>query len=290
MSSNNLLIVGLGNPDKDYEGSRHNCGADYVKFLSDRIKITLSIEDKFFALYGSKKIEKKNIHLCIPTVYVNESGQTVSAIKNYLKLSNIDILIVHDELDLPLGKIKLKEVQCRTALGFVWINLDDNPQEFEEALSPLLNHLRPYQPERFIRVLNLTCEVDCNWKIIHDNFNESYHLPTLHPELSVHIENNYKFSQFDMYENGHNRMLMPGHKPALGNESPNDVQFPLDEALKAFKLKFLGFEIRDKSTLSEFRKFRQNSNALTSLSLWHKFELDNPDTFIGMYQFWCQKS
>ena len=109
MSSNNLLIVGLGNPNKDYEGSCHNCGADYVKFLSERIKITLSKEDNFFALYGRKKIGKKNIHLCIPTVYVNESGKTVSAIKNYLKLSNTDILIVHDELDLPLGKIKLKE-------------------------------------------------------------------------------------------------------------------------------------------------------------------------------------
>ena len=109
MSFNNLLIVGLGNTDKDYEGSRHNCGADYVKFLSERIKITLSKEDKFFALYGSKRIGKKNIHMGIPTVYVNESGKTVSTMKNYLKLSNADILIVHDELDLPLGKIKLKE-------------------------------------------------------------------------------------------------------------------------------------------------------------------------------------
>ena len=109
MSSNNLLIVGLGNPDKDYERSRHNCGADYVNFLSDRIKITLSKEDKFSALYGSKRIGKKNIYLGIPTVYVNESGKTVSAMKNYLKLSNADILIVHDELDLPLGKIKLKD-------------------------------------------------------------------------------------------------------------------------------------------------------------------------------------
>ncbi len=109
MLSKNLLIVGLGNPDKEYQRSRHNCGADYVNFLSDRIKISLSKEDKFFALYGSKKIGKKNIHLCIPTVYVNESGKTVSAIKNFLKLSNEDILIVHDELDLPLGKIKLKE-------------------------------------------------------------------------------------------------------------------------------------------------------------------------------------
>ena len=109
MLSKNLLIVGLGNQDKEYQGSRHNCGADYVNFLSGKIKISLSKEDKFFALYGSKKIGKKNIHLCIPTVYVNESGKTVSAIKNFLKLSNQDILIVHDELDLPLGKIKLKE-------------------------------------------------------------------------------------------------------------------------------------------------------------------------------------
>lgn len=109
MSSNNLLIVGLGNPDKEYQGSRHNCGADYVNFLSDRMKITLSKEDKFSALYGRKRIGKKNIHLGIPTVYVNESGKTVSAMKNYLKLSNADILIVHDELDLPLGKIKLKD-------------------------------------------------------------------------------------------------------------------------------------------------------------------------------------
>ena len=109
MLSKNLLIVGLGNPDKEYQGSRHNCGADYVNFLSDRINITLSKEDKFFALYGSKRIGKKNIYLSIPTVYVNESGKTVSAIKNFLKLSNQDILIVHDELDLPLGKIKLKE-------------------------------------------------------------------------------------------------------------------------------------------------------------------------------------
>ena len=63
----------------------------------------------------------------------------------------------------------------------------------------------------------------------------------------------------------------------------------IEEGLKDLNLKFLGFEMRNKSTLSKFREFRQNSNALTSLSLWHDFELENPDTFIGMYQFCCQK-
>ena len=64
----------------------------------------------------------------------------------------------------------------------------------------------------------------------------------------------------------------------------------IEEALKSLHLKFLGFEMRDQRALKQFKESHPNSNALTSLSLWHKFELDNPDTFIGMYQFWCQKS
>ena len=64
----------------------------------------------------------------------------------------------------------------------------------------------------------------------------------------------------------------------------------IDEALKDLNLKFLGFEIRDQKALKQFKESHPNSNALTSLSLWHDFELDNPDTFRGMYQFWCQKS
>ena len=63
----------------------------------------------------------------------------------------------------------------------------------------------------------------------------------------------------------------------------------IDKALKSLHLKFLGFEMRDQRTLRKFRESHPNTNAPTSLSLWHEFELDNPDTFIGMYQFWCQK-
>ena len=109
MSSNHLLIVGLGNPGKEYEGSRHNCGADFIKFLSEKMEISLLKEEKFFGLYGLKKFGKKSIHLCIPSVFVNESGKTVATIKKYLKVPTSDILIVHDELDLPAGRIRLKE-------------------------------------------------------------------------------------------------------------------------------------------------------------------------------------
>ena len=62
----------------------------------------------------------------------------------------------------------------------------------------------------------------------------------------------------------------------------------IEAALKFLKLKFLGFEMRDQSTLRKFRKFHPSRRALTSLDLWHEFELKNPNTFRSMYQFWCK--
>ena len=109
MSSNNLLIVGLGNPGKKYDKTRHNCGADFVQLLSENLMVSLQREDKFFSLYGNKILNQVKVHLCIPTIYVNESGKTVSSITDYLKISNEQVLVIHDDLDLPLGKIKLKE-------------------------------------------------------------------------------------------------------------------------------------------------------------------------------------
>ena len=63
----------------------------------------------------------------------------------------------------------------------------------------------------------------------------------------------------------------------------------IQAALEALKLKFLGFEFREQTVLRKFRKSHPSTRELTSLSLWHKFELKNPDTFQAMYQFWCKK-
>jgi 2-polyprenyl-3-methyl-5-hydroxy-6-metoxy-1,4-benzoquinol methylase len=63
----------------------------------------------------------------------------------------------------------------------------------------------------------------------------------------------------------------------------------IEAALKALKLKFLGFEMWDQGALRTFRAFHPKKRALTSLPLWHQFELKNPDTFGGMYKFWCKK-
>ena len=109
MSFKNLLVVGLGNPGKDYQETRHNVGSDFVRHLSNTLDISLKKEEKYSSNYGYKQVEQLKIHVSIPSVYVNESVETVSRIKKYLKLSVEEILIVHDELDLPTGKLKLKE-------------------------------------------------------------------------------------------------------------------------------------------------------------------------------------
>ena len=66
-----------------------------------------------------------------------------------------------------------------------------------------------------VRVLNMTAQADCNWKIITDNFNEAYHVQTLHPELIPYIENDGDTCQFDMLINGHNRGWFPAYTPAI---------------------------------------------------------------------------
>ncbi len=105
----NLLIVGLGNPGKDYEETRHNVGIRFIELLSTHFDIALAEETKFSSNYGCKKLHDLKLHLAIPSLYMNESGIAVQKIKKYLKINLEDILIVHDELDLPVGKLKLKE-------------------------------------------------------------------------------------------------------------------------------------------------------------------------------------
>jgi phenylpropionate dioxygenase-like ring-hydroxylating dioxygenase large terminal subunit len=87
-----------------------------------------------------------------------------------------------------------------------------------------------------VRVLYLSADCEFNWKIIRDNFNESYHLPTIHPELSTFINDGLPDTLFEMYGSGHNSMWMKGHQATTRNPS-NDtgaVPAPLDDIARAW--------------------------------------------------------
>lgn len=102
------LIVGLGNPGKEYESTRHNAGVWFIDELAREHHISMRQEGKFHGIYGSVKGKNHEFHLLIPTTYMNCSGRSVQAVANFYKISPENILIAHDEIDLPVGDIRLK--------------------------------------------------------------------------------------------------------------------------------------------------------------------------------------
>lgn len=102
------LIVGLANPGKEYAETRHNAGAWFVEELAQYTHSTLRNDAKYHGLHALIDIHDQPCHLLIPTTFMNRSGQAVRACMNYLKIAPESILIAHDEIDLPVGTIKLK--------------------------------------------------------------------------------------------------------------------------------------------------------------------------------------
>lgn len=105
MAGEIALIVGLGNPGAQYSRTRHNVGS----WLLDEIAgSTLRVEPKFQAEIGTLTLGRTKVVLLKPTTFMNLSGQAVGAYARYYKVAPSAILVVHDELDLPPGTVRLK--------------------------------------------------------------------------------------------------------------------------------------------------------------------------------------
>lgn len=102
------IIIGLGNPQIKYELTRHNAGF----MMLDKLQATLELPDfefnkKFNAEISKNNLEEKEILLAKPQTYMNLSGVSVKAILDFYKLSPDDIIVIHDDIDIPLGKYKI---------------------------------------------------------------------------------------------------------------------------------------------------------------------------------------
>ena len=106
--SNIQLIAGLGNPGAKHEGNRHNVGFWFVDELARSKGCSLRHESKFQGDVGKININGQSVWLVKPMTYMNLSGQSVSALAKYYKLSEENLLVVHDELDLDPGVVRLK--------------------------------------------------------------------------------------------------------------------------------------------------------------------------------------
>lgn len=98
------LIAGLGNPGTKYENNRHNIGFLAIDKIAKNLSLQLKEKSDFKAIFS-----KDNETLYVkPLTYMNLSGESISKIKNYYKVENKNIIIIHDDLDLPFGTIKFK--------------------------------------------------------------------------------------------------------------------------------------------------------------------------------------
>ena len=102
------LIVGLGNPGDKYEDTRHNAGEWLIARLARRFNVTLNAENKFFGNVGKTLMNGKEIRFLVPTTFMNLSGKAVGTLANFYRIKPEEILVLHDELDLPPGSVKLK--------------------------------------------------------------------------------------------------------------------------------------------------------------------------------------
>ena len=101
------IIIGLGNPGRKYERTRHNAGFMAIDELARSLRFDLS-QEKYHALVGRGRIGDIETLLAKPQTFMNESGRSVGAILRYTYASPADLVVVHDELDLPLGAVRVK--------------------------------------------------------------------------------------------------------------------------------------------------------------------------------------
>jgi PTH1 family peptidyl-tRNA hydrolase len=103
------LLVGLGNPGRNYENTRHNAGFSILEKLNEKENGKWGNEAKANALISRIKLGNEDVILALPQSYMNLSGEAVVELLRWFKLDISDLIVIHDELDLPFGKIQIKK-------------------------------------------------------------------------------------------------------------------------------------------------------------------------------------
>lgn len=103
------LIVGLGNPGAKYEGTRHNAGEWLINELARIYNVSLKEDAKYFGKTAKINTTQGEVRLLVPTTFMNLSGKSVGALANFFRIKPEEILVAHDELDLPPGTVKIKQ-------------------------------------------------------------------------------------------------------------------------------------------------------------------------------------
>ncbi|MEM7218639.1 MAG: aromatic ring-hydroxylating dioxygenase subunit alpha [Pseudomonadota bacterium] len=157
----------------------------------------------------------------------------------------------------PCGKVRLQELACETFAGFVWINMDANCKPLKEFLGPIWDEWNLRDVGSWTRTMANSMWLPCNWKVVLDNFNESYHVPTVHmgakpdtdrSKIRGHINTYFKETRFDLSDEGHNRMIMEGGYGNGSTDKEGNILEPLASQLRFWDLDPEAFKGRPEDT------------------------------------------
>jgi len=140
------LIVGLGNPEKEYENTRHNMGFNVINKIAKDCDIKVS-QSKFKGIYTIENINGKKVILLKPQTYMNLSGESIIEFKNFYKIPNENIIVVYDDIDLEPGAIRIRKkggpgthngmksvVQCLQTEEFVRVRVGIGKPEYKDDM------------------------------------------------------------------------------------------------------------------------------------------------------------
>lgn len=103
-----FLVVGLGNPGKEYDGTRHNIGFEAIDYISKKYNIDVN-RTKFKGVFGEGFINGNKVVLLKPTTYMNLSGESIREAINFYKLEKEEVIVIYDDISLEVGKLRIRE-------------------------------------------------------------------------------------------------------------------------------------------------------------------------------------
>ena len=166
----------------------------------------------------------------------------------------------------PCDNVRLKEIRCETFAGFIWVNMDPECAGLKKSLGPIWDDWSKYDLHTWKRYMALTTTLPCNWKVVMDNFNESYHVPTVHrptgtPEerarMHSGVDTRVENTRFDLSDEGHNRMIMPGGYAGVSLNEDGTIGEPLNTIMHEWGLSPADFVGRGDETRTALQKAKR---------------------------------
>ena len=166
----------------------------------------------------------------------------------------------------PCGKVRLAELRCETFAGFIWVNMDPKCMSLKEYLGPIWDEWQLREIHTWRRTMANSMWLPCNWKVVLDNFNESYHVPTVHmgattkfdrTKIQGQINTNYRETRFDLSDEGHNRMVMEGGYGVGSTDKEGNILEPLASNLRHWELDPADFKGRPEATRAAIQQAKR---------------------------------